>query len=140
MAETLTRRVRDHHGLPAHEVVLLLGSDPDRPPARILRQLNSPPVLILLVAGVVTAVLGEPVDSGAELVDGEVGTVWQGAGEPPEQPVTAETFTGFAEPGFATPAESTLAVLHGTHPSVVIPESRVALTDEAGRRRSAAVT
>jgi cation-transporting P-type ATPase F len=89
VAEMLARRTSDHHGLAAHEVVLLLESDPvdglseaeaegrlrryghnvlpaakpDGPLVRVLRQLNSPLVLILLVAGVVTAALGEPVDS-----------------------------------------------------------------------------
>ena len=89
MSATLLREVRDHHGLAAHEVVLLLESHPvdglsepeagsrlgrygpnvlpaakrDGPLVRFLRQLSSPLVLILLVAGVVTAVLGEPVDS-----------------------------------------------------------------------------
>ena len=78
-----------HHGLPAHEVVLLLQSDPvvgltseeaeqrlrrfgpnvlpagrpDGPLRRVLRQLSSPLVLILLVAGGVAAALGEPVDA-----------------------------------------------------------------------------
>jgi hypothetical protein len=32
----------------------------DRPPVRVLRQLNSPLVVILLVPAVVTAALGEP--------------------------------------------------------------------------------
>ena len=69
-----------HHGLPAHEVVLLLGSDPQRGlsddeaadrlktfgpnalPAirgaglliRILRQFHHPLIYVLLVAGVIT--------------------------------------------------------------------------------------
>jgi cation-transporting ATPase F len=89
VAETLSRRAGDHHGLAAHEVVLLLESEPvdglseaeaegrlrryggnvlpaakpDGPLIRVLRQLNSSLVLILLVAGAVTAALGEPVDS-----------------------------------------------------------------------------
>ena len=78
-----------HHGLPAHEVVLLLGSDPQRGlsddeaadrlktfgpnalPAirgaglliRILRQFHHPLIYVLLVAGVITAALGEFIDS-----------------------------------------------------------------------------
>lgn len=78
-----------HHGLPAHEVVLLLGSDPHQglsdaeaeerlkafgpnalPPAagagllrRILQQFHHPLIYVLLVAGAVTAALGEVVDS-----------------------------------------------------------------------------
>ena len=78
-----------HHGLPAREVVLLLGSDPQRGlsddeaadrlktfgpnalPAirgaglliRILRQFHHPLIYVLLVAGVITAALGEFIDS-----------------------------------------------------------------------------
>ena len=89
MTSALTDRPPNHHGLPAHEVLLLLESDPvaglsaaeaehrlhrfgrnvlpttrpDGPVTRILRQLNNPLVLILLVAGVVTLALGESVDS-----------------------------------------------------------------------------
>ena len=77
-----------HHGLPAHEVVLLLGSDPQRGlsddeaadrlktfgpnalPAirgaglliRILRQFHHPLIYVLLFAGVITAALGEFID------------------------------------------------------------------------------
>ena len=78
-----------HHGIPAHEVVLLLETDPHRglstkdagqrlqrfgrnvlpePPGaglllRILRQFHHPLIYVLLVAGVVTAALQEYVDS-----------------------------------------------------------------------------
>ena len=78
-----------HHGLAAHEVVLLLQTDPHRGlthgvaaerlkefglntlPAprgaglvrRVLRQFHHPLIYVLLVAGVVTATLGEYVDS-----------------------------------------------------------------------------
>jgi cation-transporting ATPase F len=78
-----------HHGLAAHEVVLLLGADPHRGlssedaidrlarfgpntlpaakgaglPMRILRQFHHPLVNVLLAAGVITAGLGEYVDS-----------------------------------------------------------------------------
>ncbi len=78
-----------HHGLPAHEVVLLLETDPHRglssavaleraktygpnalPPTlgagllvRILRQFHHPLIYVLLVAGAVTAALSEYVDS-----------------------------------------------------------------------------
>ena len=77
------------HGLPAHEIVLLLATDarrglseakaaerlksygpnvlpavaPTSPLVRLLRQLSSPLVLILLVSGGVALVLGEPVDA-----------------------------------------------------------------------------
>lgn len=79
----------DHHGLAAHEVVLLMQTDPDRgldpadarerldrfgpnelppvagtnPLVRLLHQLNSPLVIILLAAGAISLLLGEPVDA-----------------------------------------------------------------------------
>ena len=78
-----------HHGLAAHEVVLLLGADPHRGlssedaidrlarfgpntlpaakgaglPMRILRQFHHPLINVLLAADVITAGLGEYVDS-----------------------------------------------------------------------------
>ncbi len=81
--------VNNHHGLAAHEVVLLLGSDVDRglsdleatqrlerfgpnelPQAqgpgvlmRWLRQFHHPLIYVLLAAGAVTLALGEPVDA-----------------------------------------------------------------------------
>ncbi|MFR9802426.1 HAD-IC family P-type ATPase [Pseudonocardia sp. RS010] len=88
-ADVAPRGAEDHHALPAHEVVLVLDSDPDRglteeeaarrragygpnalPPAhragplvRLLRQVNNPLVLILIAAGTVTLLLGEVVDA-----------------------------------------------------------------------------
>ena len=79
-----------HHSLPAHDVLLLLASDPARglapeeaeerlrlvgpnalPAAegttllqRVLRQLQHPLVLVLIVAGTVALALGEVVDAG----------------------------------------------------------------------------
>ncbi|MFJ6078067.1 HAD-IC family P-type ATPase [Pseudarthrobacter sp. NPDC092419] len=82
-----------HHGLPAHEVLLLLETDAERgldhgtvtarrerfganvlPPAndggllrKILRQFNNPLIYVLLAAAAVTMVLGEYLDSGVIL-------------------------------------------------------------------------
>lgn len=105
MTSTIPETGCAHHGLPAHEVVLLLQSDPvagltsaeaadrlrqfgpnvlphgrpDGPVSRVLRQLSSPLVLILLVAGGVTAALGELLDSavivGVVLVNTVIGYV-----------------------------------------------------------------
>lgn len=72
---------------------------------------------------------------GTELVYGEVGKAWQGAGGAPGQAVTADTFAAFAEPGFAKIAESTLVMPYGARACVLTVESRVALTDEDSRRR-----
>ncbi len=83
------RPVNGHHGLPVHEVVLLLETDPVRgleetearrrreeygpntlpqarrtgPLARIAHQINGPLVYVLLVAGVVALALGEHVNA-----------------------------------------------------------------------------
>ena len=100
-----------HHGLASHEVVLLLQTDPDRglsepeatgrlrrfgpnvlpageptrPLVRLLGQLNSPLVLILLAAGAVALALGEPVDStvifGVVLVNTVIGYLQEARAE-----------------------------------------------------------
>ncbi len=83
------RRVNAHHGLAAHEVVLLLETDPHRglaeaearsrreryganalpqarragPLARVLHQVTDPLIYVLLAAGAVTVALGEAVDA-----------------------------------------------------------------------------
>jgi cation-transporting ATPase F len=82
------RQANAHHGLAAHEVVLLLETDPHRglaeaearsrreryganalpqarragPLARVLHQVTDPLIYVLLAAGAVTAALGEHVD------------------------------------------------------------------------------
>ena len=82
--------VDSHHGLPVHEVLLLLSADPDRglssdeaadrlarygpnvlPAAtggglllRVLRQFHDPLIYVLIAAGAITLALGEYVDSG----------------------------------------------------------------------------
>ncbi|MBF6241788.1 cation-transporting P-type ATPase [Nocardia otitidiscaviarum] len=100
-----------HHGLSAHQVVLLLETDqhrglsrheaaqrmarfgsntlPDAPragwPLRLLRQLHNPLIYVLLVAGVVTAVLAEYVDSavifGVVVINALVGFVQESKAE-----------------------------------------------------------
>ena len=100
-----------HHGLAPHEVVLLLGSDPDRglsagvaserlqsfgpnvlPGApresvvvRALRQFHNPLIYVLAAAGLVTALLGQYVDSavivGVMVVNAIVGFVQESKAE-----------------------------------------------------------
>ena len=100
-----------HHGLPDHEVVLLLETDPHRgltseeanersrrfglnvlPEApsvgllvRILRQFHHPLIYVLLVAGAVTALLSEYVDSavifGVVVINGLVGFIQESKAE-----------------------------------------------------------
>ncbi len=73
---------------------------------------------------------------GTQLVYGAVGQPWKGTGgEPPQPPVTAETFAGFADPGFAKIAESTVVTPYGASGCVLTLETRVVMTDEESRRR-----
>jgi hypothetical protein len=72
---------------------------------------------------------------GAELVFGVVGKPWQPVASGSGEPVAAGQFAGFDEPGFAKIAESTRVDRYGDRSSIVIVESRVALTDEDSRRR-----
>jgi hypothetical protein len=53
----------------------------------------------------------------------------------PTEPVTAERFAEFNEPGFAKIAESTRVDPYGERFSIVTVESRVCLTDVNRRRR-----
>jgi hypothetical protein len=74
------------------------------------------------------------------------GTEWgdgAGPGEPPLEgsrglphvPTTPEQFAGFDEPGLAKIATSIRVDPYGAHSSVLTMETRVAVTDEASRRR-----
>ena len=64
-----------------------------------------------------------------------MGKPWQPVASRSGEAVTAERFAGFGEPGFAKIAESTRVDRYGDRSSIVIVESRVALTDEDSRRR-----
>jgi hypothetical protein len=60
---------------------------------------------------------------------------WRALGGEPEQPVTAENFASFSEPGYAKLAESTTVSPYGAHACILTLEARVAATDEDSRRR-----
>jgi hypothetical protein len=64
-----------------------------------------------------------------------VGKPWQPVVSGSGEPVAAGQFAGFDEPGFAKIAESTRVDPYGDRSSIVIVESRVALTDADSRRR-----
>ena len=111
MTSALSPSATAHHGLAAHEVVLLLETDPHRgltrqeaagrlarygpnslPPApgagllvRVLHQFHHPLVLVLLASGAITAGLGEYVDSavifGVVVVNATVGFVQESKAE-----------------------------------------------------------
>ena len=115
--------VSAHHGMSGHEVVLLLETDPHRgldgdeaaerarrfgpnvlpQPAgagllvRILRQVHHPLIYVLLVAGVVTALLGEYVDSavifGVVVVNAIVGYIQESRAEAALQTLRAMVHT-----------------------------------------------
>lgn len=72
---------------------------------------------------------------GTQLVYGQVGKPWKGAGGSPERPIDADGFADFADPGFAKLAESTLVTPYGAAACVLTAESRVVLTDDGSRRR-----
>ncbi len=111
MSTSLSPTTAAHHGLAAHEVVLLLETDPHRgltgeeaadrlarsgpnslPPAkgagllmRVLRQFHHPLVYVLLAAGAITAALGEYVESavifGVVVVNAIVGFIQESKAE-----------------------------------------------------------
>jgi hypothetical protein len=60
---------------------------------------------------------------------------WRALGGEPKQPVTAENFASFSEPGFAKLAESTRVSPYGAHACILTLETRVAATDQDSRRR-----
>lgn len=70
---------------------------------------------------------------GVELVYGTVARL-TGAPDAPERPVTAETFAGFAAPGFIKLAENTRVDPHGARACVLTFETRVLMTDAASRK------
>ncbi len=111
MTTAISPSTAAHHGLAAHEVVLLLETDPHRGltgreaaerlarfgsntlPApkgaglliRILRQFHHPLIYVLLAAGAITAALGEYVDSavilGVVLINATVGFIQESKAE-----------------------------------------------------------
>lgn len=70
---------------------------------------------------------------GREIVLGLIGRFWTLRGD--VQPIDAERFLAFAEPGFARAAWSFSVEPEGDAGSILTTETRVACTDEAGRRR-----
>ncbi|MDY6869104.1 MAG: HAD-IC family P-type ATPase [Actinomycetota bacterium] len=123
MAASTVNAASPHHGLPAHEVVLLLETDPHRGlssseaqerrerfgpnvlPAtagagllvRILRQFHHPLIYVLLVAGAVTALLGEYTDAAVilavVLVNAVVGFIQESRAETALQSLRAMVHT-----------------------------------------------
>lgn len=72
---------------------------------------------------------------GVELVLGQVGRPWKGITVSPHLPTTPEQFKRFKEPGFAKIAASIRVDPYGNHSSILTMATRVALTDDASRRR-----
>jgi hypothetical protein len=72
---------------------------------------------------------------GVELVLGQVSRPWKGVAVSTDVPATPEQFTGFDESGFAKIAASLRVDPYGSDSSILTIETRVALTDDASRRR-----
>jgi len=72
---------------------------------------------------------------GREMVLGQVSRPWKGVAVSAHVPTTPEQFAGFEEPGFAKIAASIRVDPYGAHSSILTMETRVAVTDEASRRR-----
>jgi hypothetical protein len=72
---------------------------------------------------------------GSEMVLGQVSRPWKGVAVSTHAPTTPEQFTCFEEPGFAKIAASLRVVPHGRDSSILTVETRVAITDDASRRR-----
>ena len=72
---------------------------------------------------------------GVELVLGQVSRPWKAVAVSTDAPTTPEQFTSFDEPGFAKIAASLRIDPYGNDSSILTLETRVAMTDEKGRRR-----
>lgn len=77
--------------------------------------------------------LGETL--GTEMVLGQVGRPWKGVAVSTQVPTTREQFTTFNDPGFAKIATSIRVDPYGSDSSILTMETRVAITDDASRRR-----
>lgn len=71
---------------------------------------------------------------GAELVLGQVSRPWAGD-VPADQPRTADRFAAFDRPGFAKIVFSLGSLPYGAGSSILVFETRVALTDDESLRR-----
>jgi hypothetical protein len=72
---------------------------------------------------------------GVELVLGQVGRPWKGVAVSTHVPTTPDQFRSFDEPGFAKIATSLRVEPYGNDSSILTMDTRVALTDDASRRR-----
>jgi hypothetical protein len=72
---------------------------------------------------------------GVEMVLGQVSRPWKAVATSTGSPVTAEQFVSFDRPGFAKIATSLRADPYGSRSSILTMETRVAVTDDASRRR-----
>jgi hypothetical protein len=77
--------------------------------------------------------LGE--EPGAEIVLGQIGRPWKPAGASEGAPIAAPAFAPFDGPGFAKIAFSLRVQPYGVTSSLLIMETRVALTDAQSLRR-----
>jgi hypothetical protein len=85
------------------------------------------------MAGLGWTLLGET--PGSEMVLGQVSRPWKANATPTGSPMTPERFVSFDRPGFAKIATSLRVDHYGNRSSILTMETRVAVTDEASRRR-----
>jgi hypothetical protein len=72
---------------------------------------------------------------GVEMVLGQVSRPWKAVAAPTDAPTTPEQFRAFGEPGFAKIATSLRIDSYGNDSSILSIETRVAIADDASRRR-----
>jgi len=85
------------------------------------------------MVGLGWTLLGET--PGSEMVLGQVSRPWKAVAAPAGSPLTPERFVSFDGPGFAKIATSLRVDPYGNRSSILTMETRVAVTDDASRRR-----
>jgi hypothetical protein len=85
------------------------------------------------MVGLGWTLLGET--PGAEMVLGQVSRPWKAVATSTGSPMTPERFVSFDQPGFAKIATSLRVDPYGHRSCILTMETRVAVTDDASRRR-----
>lgn len=127
-AAPLIRTLLDLRGMAERLVGTLRGRPQGRAPGTPRRKFQ-----LEDMAGLGWILLGET--PGVEFVLGQVSRPWKPGAISTGTPVTAEQFAGFDQPGFARIATSLRVDPYGSRSSILTMETRVALTDDASRRR-----
>lgn len=124
----LVRALLDLRGLPQHLAGTLGARDKAATPGA-----SRPTFRLRDMVGLGWTVLGET--PGSEMVLGQVGRPWKAVAASTGSPMTPQRFVSFDGPGFAKIATSLRVDPYGNRSSILTMETRVAVTDEASRRR-----